>query len=239
MSKPKTNLPYKQSTPQTIQAMFASIAENYDRANAAFSFGLHKKWNRKLIASVKQGNRLLDLCAGTGDIAFGYLHRHPAAEAILLDFCPEMLSVAQKKGTPFQGRFSIVEADAQEIPLNDASVDIATISYGIRNVKNPEKCFRDVFRVLTPGGEFGILELTRPSSSFLQLLHRLHMRYLLPLLGKWAAKNITAYHYLAESVQTFESAETLADKLYQVGFSRVIKRPLLGGIATILVAQKE
>lgn len=234
----KISPPYKQSTPETIQTMFASIAERYDRANAAFSFGLHKKWNRALIKSVGKGDCLLDLCAGTGDIAFGYLRRNPNAQAILLDFCPEMLAVAQKKGNAFEGRFSILEADAQQIPLKAGSVDVATISYGIRNVKDPEKCFQDVYRVLRPSGQFGILELTRPASSLLQRMHRLYLRYLLPILGKWAAKNIDAYHYLAESVQTFDSAEKLKEDLYKAGFSRVTCRPLMGGIATILVAEK-
>lgn len=218
--------------------MFATIAERYDRGNAIFSFGLHKRWNNALIRSLGDGAHLLDLCAGTGEIAFGYLRRNPQAKATLLDFCPEMLLVAQKKGNAIQDRFSILEADAEVIPLKNESVDVAAISYGIRNVKEPENCFREVFRVLSPNGRFGILELTRPTSSFLRMGHSLYLRNVLPLLGKLAAKNLDAYRYLAESVLTFASAESLKTKLLKAGFCKVTIRPLMGGAATILMASK-
>jgi demethylmenaquinone methyltransferase / 2-methoxy-6-polyprenyl-1,4-benzoquinol methylase len=227
---------YKQSAPETIQALFASIAQNYDRANTIFTFGLHKKWNQRLIAAFKNSQRLLDLCAGTGEILFGFLKQNPHAEGILLDFCPEMLAIAQKKGVPFQGRFETLQADAQAIPLGDRSVDGVCIAYGIRNVQEPTTCFREVYRVLAPGGCFGILELTRPSSPLIRRGHALYTRLFIPLLGKIVAKNKEAYHYLVKSVETFSSPEVLETSLQKVGFRLVQRTPLMGGVATLLIA---
>ena len=229
---------YKHSAPETIQALFASIAENYDKANTAFTFGLHKRWNEKLIASLEGSKRLLDLCAGTGEIAFGFLKRNPDAEAILLDFCPEMLAVAQKKGARFKERFEMIQGDAQAIPLSNNSVDSVSISYGIRNVKEPSLCFAEVYRVLTSGGVFGILELTRPPSKFLRAGHRFYTNTFVPLLGKLAAKNKEAYKYLIQSVDLFSAPEILETTLKESGFRQVRRRSLMGGVATLFVSIK-
>lgn len=229
---------YKQSAPETIQALFASIASHYDRANSTFSFGLHQYWNQQLIRAVGSSKCLLDLCAGTGEIAFGYLKKNPQAEAILLDFCPEMLSVAQAKGASFRDRFEIVQADAQAIPLANSSVDGVSIAYGIRNVKDPERCFQEVYRVLTSGGRFGILELTRPTSRLPRIGHRCYTRFILPLLGKLAANNLEAYKYLASSVEMFSTPSVLIEGLRAAGFQNIQSRPLTFAAATLLTAIK-
>lgn len=229
---------YKKSAPETIQAMFASIAQNYDVTNAAFSFGLHKLWNQQLIQELKGTKTLLDLCAGTGEIAFGYLKKNPKAEAILLDFCPEMLAIAQKKGDLFKNRFEIVQADAQAIPLADRSVDGVSIAYGIRNVSDPMRCFTEVFRVLNGGGRFAILEATRPTSWSLRKMHHVYTKLILPFIGKLTAKNREAYKYLANSVETFSTPETLETILKSVGFHQIRRQPLMGGITTLLTALK-
>lgn len=228
---------YKKTSPETIQALFASIAHDYDKANTTFSFGLHKTWNRKLINALPEVDHLLDLCAGTGEIALGYLAKHPKAKATLLDFCPEMLAVAQKKGAPFEGRFSIEVGDAQALPCPDKSVDAVTISYGIRNVEEPIRCFREVARVLRPGGLFAVLELTRPKNPLLRWGHKLHLRFCLPLLGRLAAKNGEAYQYLSKSVEGFASPEELEEQLREGGLTPVHRKSLMGGLATLFLAK--
>jgi demethylmenaquinone methyltransferase / 2-methoxy-6-polyprenyl-1,4-benzoquinol methylase len=229
---------YQKSYPETIQAMFASIAQHYDKANTIFTFGLHKKWNEKLINEFVTAKCLLDLCAGTGEIAFGVLKRNPTAEAILLDFCPEMLAIAQKRGAPFNGRFEIVQADAQALPFADGSVDCVSISYGIRNVKEPAHCFREVYRVLSPGGRFGILELTRPTSKILRIGHRFYTRLIIPLLGKIVTNNKEAYRYLVNSVESFAAPEILEALLREAGFQEIHCSSLFGGIATLFSSLK-
>lgn len=218
--------------------MFASIAKNYDRANTLFSFGLHKHWNHKLTRCVHGAKNLLDLCSGTGEIAFGFLKHNPQSKAILLDFCHEMLQIAEKKGTALASRFETVRADAQELPLQNNCVEAVTISYGIRNVKDPLKCFHEVFRVLKPNGVFAILELTRPESALLRFFHKIYLKTLLPLLGRLAAKNISAYRYLAESVENFISRKELENKLHEAGFNKIEQILLLKGTATIFLATK-
>ncbi len=229
---------YHKSNPKTIQSLFSHIAPHYDRANAILSLGLHGVWNQTLVnaLSLATQGHMLDLCAGTGEIAFRFLKKHPEAYATLLDFCPEMLMVAEKKGMSLEGRFSTLVGDAQEIPLPDRTVDAVSIAYGIRNVQYPERCFAEVRRILKPKGMFGILELTRPSSRLLRIGHALYLKTLLPVLGKWIAKDESAYQYLSQSIGSFSSPEHLMHLLSACGFQHVEKRPLMGGIATLLLA---
>ncbi len=229
---------YNPAAPESIQSMFATIAEGYDKANNTFSLGLHKKWNRTLIRSMPPVDRLLDLCAGTGEIAFGYLHKHPKARAVLLDFCPEMLEVAKIKAQTLSSRCTFVEGDAQQLPFENASVDAVTISYGIRNVQEPQKCFEEVARVLRPGGQFGILELTRPTSPLLRALFSLYSKNLLPLLGKWRAKNYEAYRYLSSSIETFTPPDELEKQLEEAGLTPLKRKKLGGGVATLFLSKK-
>ncbi|MEZ5314813.1 MAG: bifunctional demethylmenaquinone methyltransferase/2-methoxy-6-polyprenyl-1,4-benzoquinol methylase UbiE [Chlamydiales bacterium] len=227
---------YHKSKPESIQAMFASIAKNYDYANTIFSFGCHKMWNRKLIQSVTQANILLDLCSGTGEIGLGFLAKSQNSQAILLDFCPEMLEIAKEKGSAFQKRYRLIEGDAQDIPLETDSVDAVTIAYGIRNVQNPTQCFKEVIRVLKPEGCFAILELTRPSSPFLRFAHKIYLKFFLPFLGKCIAKNIYAYRYLSKSIENFASCNELEGQLRDTGFRKVKIIPLMGGLATLFIS---
>ncbi len=231
---------YYKEAPESIKMLFKTIAPNYDRANQVLSFGFHRLWNRTLVNAIAPTsvNSLLDLCAGTGDIAFCFLKKNRQAMATLLDFCPEMLSVAQKKGAPFLGRFATLQGDAQEIPLKEASVDAVTVAYGIRNVQNVEVCFREIHRVLKKGGRFGILELTRPTFFPLKIGHYAYLKLILPPLGRLIAGNKKAYAYLSRSIATFVSPAKLQQILKETGFSEIQKKGLTGGIATLIIGKK-
>lgn len=235
---------YQKDQPATIQALFDSIAADYDRTNAIMSFQLHKRWNRELVRQVAKGDpsRILDLCCGTGDIAFEFLLKaQRGKEAVLVDFSQKMLECAKAKASrlPLQSHsLHYLQADVQDIPLPDQYTPCAVIAYGIRNVKDPSKCFREVYRVLQPGGAFGILELTRPSNFFLRIGHRLYLKTLLPLIGKWATRNQEAYQYLPSSINTFIPPQTLANQLEAAGFEVRSIKPLTGGIATLITASR-
>lgn len=239
-------LSYHSSQPQTIQAMFNSIAKRYDLANTILSFQLHKRWNRLLVKNVMKqetSHTLLDLCSGTGDIALNYLRHAPSScRAILVDFSPNMLAYAKQKSEQRQlhqkHHLQFIEADVHQLPLEAETSDCATMAYGIRNVRDPLACMQEVYRVLKPGGCFGILELTRPRYTLLRMGHRLYLRFFLPLLGKWLADNQEAYHYLCNSIQTFIEPEKLEQLLKQAGFVQVSRRSLAGGVATLLMGQK-
>ncbi|MCH9611098.1 MAG: Demethylmenaquinone methyltransferase [Chlamydiales bacterium] len=224
------------STSLSVKETFSTIASDYDRMNSVLSFGLHHRWNRELVRAVKRANHLLDLCAGTGEIAFKFLEQNSDSCTVLLDFCPQMLSVAKKKGAHLEPRFLIEEGDAQKLPFDDGAFDAATIAYGIRNVKDPMRCFQETYRILQRGGRFAILELTRPSG-IMALGHKLHLA-MVPLLGKLVVKKPLPYRYLKRTIESFASPEELMEQLSEVGFVHVHKKSLLGGTATLISAQK-
>lgn len=236
---------YNKNRPESIQAMFNSIAKPYDRTNAILSLYLHKRWNLELVKRVQSHqtpHTLLDLCAGTGDIAFAYLKDLTVpCQAFLVDFSAEMLSVAKEKGKPIEDSvhtLQYVQADVQHLPFLNQSIDCATMAYGIRNVHRPLKCLQEVFRVLKPGGCFGILELTRPRNPLLKMGHHLYLRILLPLLGKLLTSNEDAYHYLRNSIHTFIPPGELEDLIKVAGFTKTGRYSLAGGIATIITGYK-
>lgn len=236
---------YNKESPETIQAMFNNIATNYDRTNAILSFYMHHLWNAALVRHVVvpcQPKSLVDLCAGTGEIAFRCIKAAPSLQTIhLVDFSAEMLdqarSKAEKKPVASPSLFYL-QADVQELPLDSSSVDCVTMAYGIRNVRGTEQCLSEVYRILKTGGSFGILELTEPSHGLLKRSHSLYLKMFLPLLGKWLTSDQEAYQYLCNSIHTFVKPTDLKKKLASAGFSHLRIKKLLGGVATLFIAQK-
>lgn len=232
---------YSQQKPESIQALFNTIAKRYDRANSLMSFHMHALWNRKLAAAVLQDSptAVIDLCSGTGEIAFRMVEGAPIQ---LVDFSEKMLEVAKSyaKTLPegLQEKLQFLQANVEELPFQEASFSHATIAYGIRNVQNHKKCLQEMYRVLMPSGKAHILELTRPKNRGLRSMHRLYMKLALPLIGRWLAKDKQAYQYLQRSIETFVSPEKLAETAKEVGFQRVKIVPLTFGIATLIALEK-
>lgn len=231
---------YDKEAPQTIQEMFGTIAKRYDRANALLSLNMHRYWNRRLVdvaLKATPGRDFLDLCSGTGDIAFaiGKKSEQPA-KVTLLDFCKEMLEEAKKKEPRGVSAYSYIEGDATDLPFDSDSFDCITLSYGIRNVKVPERCIAEAMRVLRDEGVLAILELTRPSHPILRLGHECYLKGLLPLMGRAVTDNEEAYKYLSSSINHFISPEELAKSMEREGFRSITVTPLTGGIATLITA---
>lgn len=236
---------YNKNEPETIQYMFGSIAKRYDRANAILSLQLHKYWNAELVKQVTKGQNpktFIDLCSGTGDIALAFLKSAPPSQqVIMIDFCQEMLDCAKDKADKMNlssHHLDFIQADVQELPLADRSASCATMAYGIRNVKEPLKCFQEVYRVLQPGGAFGILELTQPKHPIIKMGHSLYLRYFLPILGKLITSNQEAYRYLCNSIKSFTPPAELERMLILSGFVDTKQIPLAFGTATILIGSK-
>lgn len=234
---------YRKDDPETIQALFDSIAERYDTTNAVLSLGLHRWWNRRLVDAVfaeAATGPLLDLCCGTGQIAWTYLARGgEPREVHLIDFCAGMLAKAKRRAEALhlgeKHRLHFTQGDAMAIPLPDASVAAATVAYGIRNVNSPKQCLSELKRVLVPGGRVGILELTRPNHPLLRWGHSFYLRRLLPLLGRLCTSNYAAYSYLSTSIDQFTEPEALRQAMEEAGFTQTAAIPLLGGIAHLLL----
>lgn len=238
---------YDKKNPDTIQTMFDSIANKYDFTNGVLSLQLHRYWNQKLISSLinteEEGTALADLCCGTGDIAFRWLKKAKTPQnAKLIDFSKEMLECAKTKAPKLNASpihtIKYIAADVHDIPLEDKTIDYATMAYGIRNVYSPEKCFQEVYRILKNEGKFGILELTRPSNSLLKFAHKTYLQRFLPIIGKMFTSNKEAYRYLSQSIDSFIQPAELQKMLMDIGFKNVKIKPLSWGVATIIIAEK-
>lgn len=238
---------YHPQTPSTIQEMFSSIAHRYDLGNTLLSLGMHKGWKKRLVKIASQQASThhptwLDLCSGTGDVAIAHLATTTSkAPVYLLDFCKDMLDIAEKKINA-QGLANsnthFLQADAMALPLQDASCDIITIAYGIRNVKNPQECLQEGYRVLRPGGVFAILEHSLPKKKLLAALHKTYLAHVVPRIGRWLTGNASAYQYLSNSIETFATPESLEHSLQKAGFAKTQRLPLVGGVSTITLGVK-
>jgi demethylmenaquinone methyltransferase / 2-methoxy-6-polyprenyl-1,4-benzoquinol methylase len=207
--------------------MFDRIAPVYDAMNRVMTAGLDRRWRRITLdcVAVKPGERILDACCGTGDLAIGARAR--GAHVTGLDFSERMLERARTKGPQIEW----VQGDALALPFEDATFDAATVGFGIRNVADLERGLRELRRVLRPGGRLGILEITTPRGA-LAPFYRLWFDRVVPLLGK-ALPGGDAYTYLPASVRRFPDPDALARLLEQSGFTAVRYRLFAGGIVAL------
>ncbi len=210
-----------------VRSMFDRIAPVYDLMNRVMTAGLDQRWRRLTVrAVVRPGNRVLDACCGTGDLAVA-AKAGGAREVVGLDFSPRMLERARRK----DGAIEWVEGDVLELPFEDASFDAATVGFGVRNVADLERGLAELRRVLRPGGRLGVLEITKPRGP-LKVFYRLWFDVLIPLAGKILPGG-KAYTYLPASVRRFPGPDELAALLRAQGFAEVTYRRLGGGIVAL------
>jgi demethylmenaquinone methyltransferase/2-methoxy-6-polyprenyl-1,4-benzoquinol methylase len=214
-----------------VRRMFDRIAPVYDAMNRAMTAGLDRRWRRLTVeAVVRPGDRVLDACCGTGDLAIAA--RAAGGEVTGLDFSPAMLERARRK----EPRIEWIQGDALALPFADASFDAATVGFGVRNLDDLEAGLRELARVLRAGGRLGVLEITRPRG-ILSPFFRLWFDGLIPLAGKLLPGG-SAYTYLPASVRRFPDPQSLAALLGQAGFVDVSFRLLAGGIVALHVGRK-
>lgn len=224
-----------------VRGMFARVAPRYDLANHLLSFNLDRWWRAHTARRVRgilerPDARVLDICCGTGDLVLALGKR--GGFVLGSDFCHPMLVGARDKMRSKRARGALFEADALNLPLADASLDLITVAFGFRNLANYNAGLREMRRVLRPGGTAAILEFSQPPNRIFAALYRFYSRRLLPLIGGALTGSREAYEYLPESVRKFPNAPDLAEDMRRAGFSSVSFEYLTGGIVALHLGEK-
>lgn len=215
-----------------VQDMFTQIAPRYDLMNRLMTFGQDGGWRRQVIqrAHLHPGSRLLDLGAGTGDLAKEALRQCPQAHVVAADFTVRMMTFGQPRFEP--GRLDWAAADARLLPFPDRTFDAVVSGFLLRNVTDLPLSLSEQYRVLKPGGWMVALDTTPPPDNLIAPFIRIHLHTVIPTLGRLVARQVEAYQYLPETTENFLEPERLAGRMAAAGFRRVaFMRLMLGTIA--------
>ncbi len=225
---------------ERVNDLFAAIAPRYDLINDLQSFGLHRWWKRRLIqfAAVQPGESALDLCCGTGDVAFALAEA--GARVTGMDFSAPMLAVAEARKVKVGEAAGPVflQGDALRTPFPDAHFDVVTISYGLRNLASVDEGLREMWRVLKPGGRLLVLDFGKPDNAVWRGAYFAYLRFAVPVFGRLFCKNAAAYAYILESLQHYPAQRGVDEKLRALGAANARIVNFLSGVMSINVAEK-
>jgi len=218
---------------ELVREMFDRIAPRYDAMNRLFTGGLDQRWRRATLAAVDvgPGDRLVDLACGTGDLAEQAAQL--GARVVGVDFAGEMLQHARRRGA----RADWVQADAAALPLADESASVVVCGFALRNFVSLPEVFAELARVLAPAGRIALVDVDRPSTSLVRVVHSLYFDRVVPWLGGLLSDR-AAYRYLPDSTAYLPPAGQLLAWLREAGFEQVARRPLLLGTAQILTGAR-
>lgn len=221
-----------------VQSMFDRIAARYNLMNRLMTFGQDMRWRRFVIQQAKlpPHGKLLDLATGTGDIAFEARKAVPGAQIVGGDFSLGMMQVGKRSSRGHQIWWS--GADALNLPFPDNTFDAVTAGYLVRNVIDIPRTFAEQRRVLKPGGRVVILDTSPPPRNLLRPFILIHLRYIIPLLGRLISGNPDAYRYLPESTQAFKTPDELAELMRAAGFRNVQYKRFMFGTMAVHWAEK-
>jgi demethylmenaquinone methyltransferase / 2-methoxy-6-polyprenyl-1,4-benzoquinol methylase len=225
-----------------VNDLFAAIARRYDLLNDLQSFGLHRRWKRQVVklASVCHGQRALDVCCGTGDIALALARC--GADVTGLDFSPAMLEIAEARrlknpqSSDINPKF--IQGDAQRLPFSDNSFDAITIGYGLRNLVSWEAGLSEILRVAKPGARLVSLDFGKPPNGLWRTIYFAHLKISVPLVGWLFCGNADAYAYILESLKHYPAQEGVAARMQEWNLSNVRVINLLGGAMAINYGEK-
>ena len=219
-----------------VEQMFDNISPKYDLLNRILSGGIDIQWRKDVIKMVKAANpsTILDIATGTGDLAI-MMAKNTTAQITGLDLSAGMLEVGKKKvlAENLTDRVKMIQGDSENLPFEDNSFDVVTVSFGVRNFENLEKGLAEINRIIKPGGTFIILEFSYPTSFPMKQLYTFYSKNILPAIGKLISKDQSAYTYLPDSVAAFPHGEEMKGILKNVKFNNPIDKKLTFGIASI------
>ena len=226
-----------------VAGVFHSVAAKYDIMNDLMSFGIHRFWKKIAISksNVREGNKVLDLAGGTGDLAYKFCQIVGLnGKVILSDINSSMLEVGKEKLTNrgCVGNIEYVQANAESLPFQSNFFDCITISFGLRNVTDKAKALASMYKVLKPGGRLLVLEFSKPVIPLLSEIYDEYSFKALPFMGKVITQDAESYRYLAESIRKHPDQETLKQMMYDAGFDSVEYKNMTGGIVALHIGYK-
>jgi demethylmenaquinone methyltransferase/2-methoxy-6-polyprenyl-1,4-benzoquinol methylase len=227
--------------PEKIKNMFSKVAERYDTANSVLSMGIHHVWRKKLVtlSQAKIGQSVLDCATGTGDLAIEFKKAvGPSGTVIGTDFCEAMLATAPQKAKQQNLDVLFKVADVMDLPFENQTFDITSISFGIRNVADPLKALKEMSRVTKPGGFVMVLEFGQVDTVGFSQIYNFYSQKLLPIIGGMVTGQKDAYKYLQESSSQFPCKDKFVELMKSTrSFKSAEYHSLTGGIAYIYKAQ--
>ncbi|MBC7154179.1 MAG: bifunctional demethylmenaquinone methyltransferase/2-methoxy-6-polyprenyl-1,4-benzoquinol methylase UbiE [Rhodobacteraceae bacterium] len=220
-----------------VHGVFSRVASKYDVMNDVMSGGVHRVWKDAMMdwLAPRDGQRLLDVAGGTGDIAFRFLKRAPGAAAVVLDLTESLLIAGRQRAEAeaLNDRLDWIVGDAMALPFADNSFDRYTISFGIRNVTRIGDALAEAWRVLRPGGRLMVLEFSQLPNPMMQWAYDRYSFNVIPVMGKIVAGDRDSYQYLVESIRKFPDQEAFAAMIRAAGFEQVKYRNLTMGVAAL------
>ena len=223
--------------------LFNDIARTYDPLNKILSMGIDKSWRRTLVKHLPKYNvdLCLDIATGTGDTAILLGKTQRIKKIIAVDPSIEMIKIGRKKveSKNLNSKISFITGQAETLEMQTESLDLATVTFGIRNFRDLETSLKNIHRILKKDGRLYILEFSLPKLKLIRAPYLFYFRKVLPWVGNKISKHQTAYNYLNKTVESFPYGEQLKTILKDAGFKKVRYTPLTLGIATLYIAQKD
>jgi demethylmenaquinone methyltransferase/2-methoxy-6-polyprenyl-1,4-benzoquinol methylase len=224
-----------------IKNIFSTVAPHVDLLSSGFSFGFDHFWRRQAVfrSGIHEGEQVLDVCTGTGELAFLLARRvGPRGLVTGADFCREMLDRAKTKSGQQHQHPNFILADAKRLPFPDKTFDAVTVAFGMRNIPDTSLALLELKRVLKPGGKFICLELTKPRASWFRAIYEWYVFRIMPFIGKLVVKTAAPYLYLPRSINAFYPPDEFKRIITKNGFAGVTVDSLTMGLATLYRAAK-
>jgi demethylmenaquinone methyltransferase/2-methoxy-6-polyprenyl-1,4-benzoquinol methylase len=222
--------------------LFSAIATKYDLLNHLLSLNIDRRWRKKLVrrAGAKRGEKILDVCTGTGDVAIWFARNNEVGEIVGIDLSEEMLRIARRKtrNNGLGRRITLVRTDALHLPFEDNRFDTVTIAFGLRNIEHRGRGISEMVRVLKKGGHLLILEFSPPGNDLFGVCYRLCLETIIPAVGGIMSGSSRAYRYLSSSIAAFPGPDKIMTLMETAGLKKLQTQRLTRGIAYVYRGEK-